>query len=326
MLLDLLAHAGAIAEGTNTGGGNMRRPAAEAARESVIDEESLARLEAMQKRQMIDVFGFDYEKEEEERAKRKELEAAERTKSRLAHEATSAGTDIPSRRKKKKGRTVDSAGAGGSEDAEAMGWARGGRKRSVEMFGEEFGISVPKCSGASVAGAERKQFDRPENERERGTFMSSKVTNIYGAEHRHEELRGRKFRRDRNDDELGSTARMVEQLGASMFVGREKKAWELKRLKALGAKAPKNEKTPIFILKGMRAKAKEREEKRKVMELQAGLAVKKTKKKGGNKSVMSLNTSGVMRVDPKMDKRSGHKSMGGVLKTLGRANKSRKKS
>ena len=62
------------------------------------------------------------------------------------------------------------------------------------------------------------------------------------------------------------------------------------------------------------------------MELQAGLAVKKTKKKGGNKSVMSLNTSGVMRVDPKMDTRSGHKSMGGVLKTLGRANKSRKKS
>ena len=34
---------------------------------------------------------------------------------------------------------------------------------------------------------------------------------------------------------------------------------ELKRLKALGAKAPKNEKCPIFILKGMRAKAKERE-------------------------------------------------------------------
>ena len=36
------------------------------------------------------------------------------------------------------------------------------------------------------------------------------------------------------------------------------------KLKALGAKAPKNEKCPIFILKGMRAKAKEREEKQKV--------------------------------------------------------------
>ena len=50
--------------------------------------------------------------------------------------------------------------------------------------------------------------------------------------------------------------------GASVLTGKEKKEYEAKKIMRLGGKAPKNIKTPIKILKGMKIKQKERETKK----------------------------------------------------------------
>lgn len=51
----------------------------------------------------------------------------------------------------------------------------------------------------------------------------------------------------------------VEDLGASQFTGKDRKEWQRKKLAALGARAPKQMKIPLTILKGMRKAEKKRE-------------------------------------------------------------------
>jgi len=102
----------------------------------------------------------------------------------------------------------------------------------------------------SSGGPARLREERAaELERERAAFMSSNVSKVHRSADlasAKEPLRGRKFRKETPDADFVSTARIVEELGASRFEGKDKKKWELKRLKAMGAKAPKNEKVPTF--------------------------------------------------------------------------------
>jgi hypothetical protein len=299
------------------------------AEDAGIDEGALARLEALQKQQMKDMFGFDYDQEEQEKADRRQrfLEEQEQKRQDRLMRAVAPAQEEGKKRKRRKGQP----GQTGQNVNEARGKEPGGqdagRERRGNLFGEEFGLSQRASAGmtaTSVAAAERLRLDRAkELERERANFMSSKISKLYDPEKKEEVVRGRKFRKETGDTEMISAARIVNEVGASSFVGREKKAWELQRLKALGAKAPKNEKVPIFILKGMRAKGKEREKKRKEYELQTGMAVKKPKKKGPSKSINSLNTSGVMRVNMKMKPTGGGLNVGRALQNLGRANKSK---
>ena len=182
--------------------------------------------------------------------------------------------------------------------------------------------------------------------------MSSNVSKVHRSADlasAKEPLRGRKFRKETPDADFVSTARIVEELGASRFEGKDKKKWELKRLKAMGAKAPKNEKVPtfttlwgweggwvfvcvreyiiyviyqvpIYILKGMRAKAIERDAKQKARDQETGMAVKKTKKKSKPTHISSHSTTGVLKVNPSM-KMERKTTMGGLLKGMGRSNR-----
>ena len=63
--------------------------------------------------------------------------------------------------------------------------------------------------------------------------------------------------------------------GATALTGKEKKEYEIKKIMRLGGKAPKNIKTPIKILQGMRKKESERAEKKKQEAIQTGMHMKK---------------------------------------------------
>lgn len=52
-------------------------------------------------------------------------------------------------------------------------------------------------------------------------------------------------------------------LGATLLTGKEKKEYEARKMMRLGGKAPKNLKTPIKILQGMRTKEAERAQKKR---------------------------------------------------------------
>eukprot|EP00802_Teleaulax_amphioxeia_P021925 Tamp_22323.p1 GENE.Tamp_22323~~Tamp_22323.p1 ORF type:complete len:326 (+),score=100.52 Tamp_22323:73-1050(+) len=310
--------------------------------DSAIDESALARLEALQKRQMMDMFGFDYDQEEADKAAKRQKLAEEKEQKRKDKAARLlAAQEAAGRQKKKKKKhglqqPHSAAGRGGDrgEQGRVGGAANGSRnaagRNGLDWFAAEVGSVARAGAGGlsspspSAGGSARVREERAaELERERAAFMSANVSKV----HRNadeaasaEPLRGRKFRKETADADFVSTARIVEELGASRFEGRDKKQWELKRLKALGAKAPKNEKCPIFILKGMRAKAKEREAKQKARDMETGMAIKKTKKKTKPTSINSHHTTGVLKVNPKM-KTERKVTVGGLLKGMGRTNK-----
>ena len=129
----------------------------------------------------------------------------------------------------------------------------GASGRGAATAGDAGGRVSATCVSAGGA-AQLREERAAELERERAAFMSSNVSKVHrNADHAsaQEPLRGRKFRKETHDADFVSTARIVEELGASRFEGKDKKKWELKRLKAMGAKAPKNEKVSIYNLEGM---------------------------------------------------------------------------
>lgn len=87
--------------------------------------------------------------------------------------------------------------------------------------------------------------------------------------------RGKKRGREQGGDGAGEEFRnvwaSVTALGAAQFTGKQKKAHETARIVALGGKAPKAQNVPYKILMGMRAKAKQREEKRLAEEKASGV-------------------------------------------------------
>ena len=76
---------------------------------------------------------------------------------------------------------------------------------------------------------------------------------------------------------------------------------------------------PIYILKGMRAKAIERDAKQKARDQETGMAVKKPKKKSKPTHITSHSTTGVLKVNPNL--KTERKTMGGLLKGMGRSNR-----
>lgn len=83
--------------------------------------------------------------------------------------------------------------------------------------------------------------------------------------------------RENSSASLRLDARTIERLGASQFDKKQKRTYDAKRVQALGGRAPKNVRTPINILKGMRAKQRMREKRQEALDIAAGnLVVKKT--------------------------------------------------
>jgi len=65
-------------------------------------------------------------------------------------------------------------------------------------------------------------------------------------------------------------ALQVADLGASQLKGKEKKLFEINRLKRLGAKLPKNGKMPYKLLQQSRRKSKEQEKKQREVDQLVG--------------------------------------------------------
>ncbi|CAN0113515.1 unnamed protein product, partial [Scytosiphon promiscuus] len=63
----------------------------------------------------------------------------------------------------------------------------------------------------------------------------------------------------------------VTDLGAEQFTGKEKKAYEARKIVERGGRAPKDPRMPYVMLQGLRKKAKQREEQREAMEAEAGV-------------------------------------------------------
>ncbi|CAM9363729.1 unnamed protein product [Ectocarpus sp. 13 AM-2016] len=63
----------------------------------------------------------------------------------------------------------------------------------------------------------------------------------------------------------------VTDLGSEQFTGKEKKAYEARKIVERGGRAPKDPRMPYVMLQGLRKKAKQREERREAMEAEAGV-------------------------------------------------------
>ena len=89
----------------------------------------------------------------------------------------------------------------------------------------------------------------------------------------------------------------VEVLGASSFSGQKKRDFDKKQLERLGAKASKNQKMPLTMLRGMRKKQRQREDWERQdmrdMGLTVGKRVKKAKKADLTGGMASLKETGV---------------------------------
>eukprot|EP00960_Hanusia_phi_P029382 747926-Hanusia_phi.AAC.1 len=181
-----------------------------------IDQDALERLESMQRQRIMEMFGYDAEEEnamlrakKEERAPQVDLRAKKKARVQKPTSLPSEPRDQPVR----------------SELPRFDG--KGTRPVRHQTASEQTALK-PKTS---------------EN------FMSSKVSKVHGGEEKSSGvIRGRKLRKETGDEDFISTARIVEELGASMFAGRKRRAWEEKKLKAMGAKGPKKQKVPYDIL------------------------------------------------------------------------------
>lgn len=69
-------------------------------------------------------------------------------------------------------------------------------------------------------------------------------------------------------------AAAIEKLGVSQLDRRQKKLYDARRVMSLGGHAPKNIKTPINILKGIRHKQKERQDRQDALNRAGGNLVK----------------------------------------------------
>jgi len=88
------------------------------------------------------------------------------------------------------------------------------------------------------------------------------------------------IKRDKNlEFEFKWVAKQVEDLGASQLTGKRKRDWEAKKIKERGGLPPKQPKIPINILKGMRAKQKEREQKKLQKDIERGIHIPKKKRR-----------------------------------------------
>eukprot|EP01083_Nonionella_stella_P096591 271589_1 len=75
-----------------------------------------------------------------------------------------------------------------------------------------------------------------------------------------------------------STYQIIDELGAAHLKGKEKKDWAARKVTERGGKAPKSQKVPFRIMKGMRRKQKNRESSQRERDREAGNLVRKVRK------------------------------------------------
>ncbi|EKX52659.1 hypothetical protein GUITHDRAFT_133693 [Guillardia theta CCMP2712] len=247
-----------------------------------VDQDALERLERMQRERIMEMFGYDAEEEN----------AILRAKSESKSTKVQPKQAQPLSSKKPKVQSSSSVRVSGPSEPV--------RNELPKFDGKGSRPSRPvKVSRESEATTSRPKASE--------NFMSSKVSKVHGGEEKASSgvIKGRTLKRKTGDDEFISTARIVEELGASMFAGRKRRAWEAKRLKEMGAKGPKNQKVPYDILMRRKKKMAKLDERQEKMEVESGMKLKATKKKKKGKTIHSLNTVGVMTVKPLEQKKRG---------------------